>query len=479
MTSDNGIKDSLVSFQTSQGLDLRGSLVRLTRLSAVFEIYAPNSPLRISEALTDFRIFSSERLLYCGRAVVTNLINGATVLICETSLEDDWADAGLPGFSTAIDSLRGEFNNFTREWQNLYRVLPEYKVVIADLHTFLTDLRLWLNQLELGVRSSPSGDRFEMERAIVDEISEPVVRSIDVFIDRFETIASKVEPEMRPVHRSYLRRQLHPLLLCSPFAYRTFHKPLGYAGDYEVVNMMLRQPHEGSTLFAKTVNVWLLGQKPVQGHRNRVDQLVQTLLEVTAQSVRAQRRTARILSLGCGPAVEVQRFIKEQPLSEQARFTLLDFNDETLQHLQATLDGVKRASGRATSIELVRKSVHQLLKDSSKAAVRPVENCYDLIYCAGLFDYLPDPVCKRLMNLCYDMLAPGGLLLATNVSDSLNTARPFRHSMEYILDWHLIYRNGPRVAALVPAVAASNGTAVSMDDTGSNLFVSVRKPNHV
>ena len=36
--------------------------------------------------------------------------------------------------------------------------------------------------------------------------------------------------------------------------YRAYTKPLGYAGDYEVVNMMLRDPFEGDSLFAKVIN---------------------------------------------------------------------------------------------------------------------------------------------------------------------------------------------------------------------------------
>jgi len=477
MTNEDVQKDSLVTFQTSQGLELRGSLVRLTRLCAVFEIYSPNSALRVSEALNDFRIFSNDRLAYCGRAVVTNLINATTVLVVESSLEDPWADAGLNGASAEVNGLRVQCAGFVQESQRLFQVAPEYKVVIADFHTFLGDLRLWLDKLELTVRSSPSGSRFDLERTIIDEISEPIIRSIDVFIDRFELIAGKLEPAQHPGHRAYLRRQLHPFLLSSPFAYRTFSKPLGYAGDYEVVNMMLRAPHEGSTLFAKTVNVWLLGQAPVQGHRNRINVLTRTLQEITARA-RSAGRTARILSLGCGPAAEVQRFIRENPLAEHADFTLLDFNEETLQFLRGSLDEVKRSSSRGTPIQLIKKSVHQLLKEAARASARPAESQYDFIYCAGLFDYLSDQVCKRLMNLSYDMLAPGGRLVATNVSAALNPTRPFRHSMEYILDWHLVYRDGARVAALAPDGAVADNVSVTMEETGCNLFMSVHKPNH-
>src|SRR6185369_6725094 len=151
-------------------------------------------------------------------------------------------------------------------------------------------------------------------------------------------------------------------------------------------------------------------------------------------------------------------------------------NEETLAHAQLTLEGVKRGYGRTTSIQLLKRSVQQLIKESGKPAYRTPENQYDFVYCAGLFDYLSDAVCKRLMNTFYDMLAPGGLLVATNVSDAMNDSRPFRYSMEYILDWFLIYRDGPALGDLVPTMAPQDNCRIIAEDAGINVFVEVRKP---
>jgi len=126
----------------------------------------------------------------------------------------------------------------------------------------------------------------------------------------------------------------------------------------------------------------------------------------------------------------------------------------------------------------VKKSVNQILKERGKIARQKPAEQYDYIYCAGLFDYLSDSVCKQLMNIFYDMLAPGGLLLATNATDALNASRPFRYSMEYILDWHLIYRNKNQFAAVAPDLAGKDDTTISAEATGANLFLEVRKPKN-
>ena len=58
--------------------------------------------------------------------------------------------------------------------------------------------------------------------------------------------------------------------MASPFMHRIFAKPLGYAGDYEMVNMILRDPCEGSSLFAKLLNVFILSQVPAVADRKSV-----------------------------------------------------------------------------------------------------------------------------------------------------------------------------------------------------------------
>jgi len=98
---------------------------------------------------------------------------------------------------------------------------------------------------------------------------------------------------------------------------------------------------------------------------------------------------------------------------------------------------------------------------------------YDLVYCAGLFDYLPDRTCRQLMSIFYDWLAPGGLVAATNVDD----CKPFRHMLEFVLDWHLIYRNTQKGAALLPDRAPADSRITKRDPTTVNLFLEARKPN--
>jgi extracellular factor (EF) 3-hydroxypalmitic acid methyl ester biosynthesis protein len=467
-----GEKTSFIVCRNSQGSEVRATLLRLTRYLVVFEVYNPYSIVQLSEVLSDFRIIINERILYSGRAVVSNLVNTGLVLICEATLDESWLDIDVASPVGEKERLRSEYFEFVQEWEKIHQVIPEFKVVVADIQTLFVDLRRWMEQVELRVRSQPSGDRLQTEREVIQDLQEPVFPTITPLIERFEAITESQVPEGAvPVHRTYIKRQLHPLVLCAPFVFRTFQKPLGYAGDYEMVNMMLRDPLEGSSMFAKLLNNYFLHAPPVVAHRNRIQYLTHTLSEETLRIAR-KGKFARVFNFGCGPAKEVQDFLTRDDLSDRAHFTLLDFNEETLDHTGRLLDDAKMRYRRTTQLRLVKKSVHQLLKEASRPNKEFPPNSFDLVYCAGLFDYFSDRICKRLMNIFYDLLAPGGLLVATNVDSS----NPSRNWMEFVVDWHLVYRNAKQLESLRPDAASTESYCVRADKTGVNIFVEVRKP---
>ena len=135
MSTENGeIKESLVVCQNNQGMEVRGSLLRLTRFAVVFEIYSPASVLRMSEVLSEFRIVVQDRTLYSGRAVICSLVNAGLTVVCEATLDEgSWMDMAFTATKSGNGKLREEFAGFMHEWQKLYKVGPDYKLIIADM----------------------------------------------------------------------------------------------------------------------------------------------------------------------------------------------------------------------------------------------------------------------------------------------------------------------------------------------------------
>ena len=239
-----------------------------------------------------------------------------------------------------------------------------------------------------------------------------------------------------------------------------------------MVNMIMRPEFQGSSVFAKLVNLWFVSQPPAEAHRNRIQYLLNTLI-VEASRVVSSQRPVRVINLGCGPCIEVQELLANHEVSSRINFTLLDFNDETLRHAAEKIEETRRRHNRSTAVQLVKKSIQQILKESGRTILRGPESQYDLVYCAGLFDYLSDPVCQRIIEILYGWVAPGGLLLATNVHPS----NPLRNGMEHLLDWNLVYRDAHQAEKLKPHSLPAENLVIESDLTGVNVFISARKPN--
>jgi len=322
----------------------------------------------------------------------------------------------------------------------------------------------------VGIRTTVTRRRDELENEIFSGIENRVVEEVLPSMERFEEVAKEISEAEAAVHKSYVRRELHPIVLCSPFLYRTYTKPLGYAGDYEMVNMMLRNPYEGSSAFAKLLNFALLNTEPVVAHRNRIDYLVDKIRNECER--RVSKGKTRIFNLACGPAVEIQRFLREYDESDLAEIDLLDFNSETLEYTRERIQEARMAGGRETPVRYFQRSVHQLLRAATQGGEDEFTG-YDIVYCAGLFDYLSQRVCKRLVDLFCTMIRPGGIVIVTNVAAS----NPRKAWMEYVMEWNLIYRNEDEMNDLVPDGFPVSRIEVKEDSTGVNLFLEIERAN--
>lgn len=460
--------DTRVLGKTSDGQSFSGWITRFSENSVVFELCAPEQVLRSAEVIPEFHASIAGRNVYSGRAVVRGFLDEGISQRCEASLEPGWRGTAQMVDLRHNGATAEECRDFLQRMSDSCQILPEFKLLLTDMRLLLQEFRLWLDKLDVSLSSIDAKERDASERTLVNELATSFIPTFNYFFEKFEVIAATIPDDRAIIHHEHLKQQLHPLLLCSPFAWRTFAKPLGYAGDYAMVNMILDEALAGKTLFAKVLNAWFISQPPAEAHRNRITVLTQ-MLENESLRVSALGRRLKVLNLGCGPAIEIQRFIAQSTLCEQADLTLLDFNDETLAYAQGIIEERRRACNRRLSVNFIKKSVMQLLKGGERGGLG--QN-YDLIYCAGLYDYLPDRVCRQLNEIYYSLLAPGGLLVTTNV-DACN---PIRHMLDYVLEWHLIYRNSAQFRPLAPAEAPPDAVRIYSDVTGVNIFMEVRSP---
>ncbi len=90
-------------------------------------------------------------------------------------------------------------------------------------------------------------------------------------------------------------------------------------------------------------------------------------------------------------------------------------------------------------VETVRGSVKDLL------AKRQTFSDFDVVYAAGLFDYLNDKLAQRLVTTMLAALRPGGLMVVPNFMPDIHESI----YMEAFMKWFLIYRTEEDMRALI------------------------------
>jgi cyclopropane fatty-acyl-phospholipid synthase-like methyltransferase len=159
----------------------------------------------------------------------------------------------------------------------------------------------------------------------------------------------------------------------------------------------------------------------------------------------------RALSVGCGH----MRELAAVPTSRKLRVVALDMDQRSLECVQAA-----HSSGRVTT---VRESVRGIVKGWTP------RGAFDLVYAAGLFDYLNDRVATQVMSRLFDFVKPGGCVVVANFADTLTT----RGYMESYMDWWLIYRNRFRMESLAGGLEpnAASDVCVESDAEGHVLYL--------
>lgn len=451
--------DPVVTFQNSQGESARGTLTSLQRRALVMEIYNPYSIVQVSEVLDELVIRSGDRSIYKGKAVVVSLLNTGLMAVVSLALIDEWSDLNLAQGDPK--KIGAETVRFISDWEDRFRIRESYQVAISEFRSFLSETARWIDQSDMN-DSLPKGANGRLTDDVFWALAEPLMAKSKSYLARLEAEAADIPPEDSLLHRAFAQAALHPLILKAPFVYRTFAKPLGYAGDYEMVNQLLGDPRQGSSTYIELVNAVFIKSAVAQAHRNRVDILVDYLGRAIALA-KSENRKVKILNIGCGPAAEIQQLIKIHKDLTNIEFTLMDFSAETLNYTRSKLDQAAKECNNVVNVKYIQESVHDLLKRNSRAA-KIGDDTYDFIYCAGLFDYLSDKVCTRLIRYFLSKGKVGTQLLLTNVHSS----NPEKHGMEHLLEWHLIYRDEAQMSKIMGEVDAS--VHLFTDETGVNVF---------
>lgn len=339
-------------------------------------------------------------------------------------------------------------------------VSEEYRRLCADVLYLLRSHRASLDRF---AKTRPNATASSAMLAACEERILPRWRAL------WHSANAMVMPIMgddvaRRATKDFTESVLTPEFMPGAIWRRSYEKPLGYPGDFEIMAMVYDWRRDGERLFDQLV------------HRLGLDvaECIATRMVIMRQAIAATAPAqpgapARIASLGCGPAREVVDYLQLRDLPRPVHFTLIDQDQRALSHVyESTYPAVMRLRGKA-NVSCLNTSFSQLIRAGDLFGKLPEQ---DLIYSVGLIDYLSARRAKALTEALYAQLAPGGTLIVGNM---LETTIGNLWPMEFLCDWSIVYRSEAdmrQLAAGLPEAAMET----SFDPTGRVVLLKLGKP---
>ncbi len=350
-----------------------------------------------------------------------------------------------------------------------------WRAAVARVRQMLLRVREVLQESESLLSKDPDS-RIRQEHALIARIFEQWKGPFHDQLAELHAQSRAFDQDVATVGRGYAGRELLSLVYPCPIHSRAFEKPQGFAGDYKLMLLLMSDVLTGEGIFGRFLH--FLTQNYTLGRAVRSRE--QTMRRAATQTVTSSSRPVRIMSLACGPAMELQRLIREiGSIPHPVEIILVDQDEETLRYCHEELSRAiisRAADSQTLTLNCLHLSVLQVLrpKDAKeKEFVSSNLKDIDLIYSAGLYDYLPQPLARRLTRRLYSMLAPGGHLFIGNLRDCADSS----WMMEYVSAWILEYRESEQMLSLATGLKPEpTASEIVYDGTGFCMFLKLQRP---
>jgi len=228
-------------------------------------------------------------------------------------------------------------------------------------------------------------------------------------------------------------------------------KPYGYAGDFKIIDRIYTHymPRDPAL---RAWDAFFHRQPGTEAVRNR-RAVFHGLLENLAGN--GGRRTSEVLNVGSGPGRDLAEFFSARPGLRGVHVTAVDRESRAIRYAGRLL------AGHEEKVTLVHANIFRF-----RSEIR-----YDLVWSAGLFDYLDDRAFVFLLRRLFAMVRPGGRLVVGNYS----SGNPSREIMEFG-DWYLVHRSEKELLDLAGSAGLDLAAAhVESEPLGVNLFLHIEK----
>ncbi|MCK5687475.1 cyclic nucleotide-binding domain-containing protein [bacterium] len=260
----------------------------------------------------------------------------------------------------------------------------------------------------------------------------------------------------------YIFKETFPYFMRSSLTERAYFKPNGYAGDFEMIEMMYQNQPSGDGKIGKLVDAWLLNRPPCKAVRGRRNFLAKQLGKLSTSLLKRQDKV-NIMNLACGPSRELFDFIKNFSDDDKIHALCLDIDPLALKYT----DKMSKTFKHNATINFMKDN---LIKWALGTSTQNIEK-QDIIYSGGLFDYLDDDLFLMLANRCHEYLNPDGILIIGNFRPN-----PDKVFMDNLLEWRLIYRDADKLKQLFTKSLFGDKVAILAEkEAGIQLFANAFK----
>lgn len=340
-------------------------------------------------------------------------------------------------------------------------VTAEFQLLVMELKELLSNYKKQLESLEETHVIEDVSQRRSLFDSFQDIFLPEARATIMDYMVRVHNMVTAYSPEQYGKCKDLFRRELKTLLDASCFVSRSNKKPLGYAGDYLMMLQIYGDELQGKTLFEKLIFNWSVNVAAPKSVRNRRTYFCERLSQLDPT------KKHHVISLACGPAVELGDFLNKLDPQYSANFTfsLLDQDHGALLHAKKNTNAVVKSRSLKCSVNYLPLTIGNILRGDE--SYNNLEKA-DFIYSAGLFDYLSNDVAKMLIAKLYQGLTEDGKIIIGNFNHGYPQA-----ISDFTGDWSLICRDDNEMKNLVTVKAKR--VLVDHDDEGIETFLEIDK----
>lgn len=250
----------------------------------------------------------------------------------------------------------------------------------------------------------------------------------------------------------------HPVakyFLQTPVTNRCFTKPKGYAGDATLIDYIYLKENltEYTDDTSQKIHDAICQATSCDSVRERAKFFGNQISQLSKQ----KNRKISAISIASGHLRELDH--------------VENFEDKVYHFIGLDQDADSNVEARRSypykGLTVLDESIKYVL------AGKLAPESFDLVYSAGLFDYLEEKLAARMTRRMFDLVAPGGTMIIPNFAKGIIE----RGYMETFMDWYLIYRDEMEVYGFMKELDMTQVASwdIHGDKYGNILYLTVNK----